>query len=178
VKAVEGAIAQVDEIEREKLWLLDNSIRRFAHPALDPHFPDWWHKAKENKEARHLVLRLIHLGRQQGGLDIVRTVAFDQETDELSQLIAARALIAIGPSGDKVRYAQHLLAHYADCRARSFFRLSTSSFPITSRSTSSLRLSTPSGSPMPMAMCRSCRSDPTCPRACMRRPIWRNFWSM
>jgi hypothetical protein len=114
VKAVEGAIAQVDEIEREKLWFLDNSIRRFAHPALDPHFPDWWNKAKENKEARHLVLRLIHLGRQQGGLDIVRTVAFDQETDELSQLIAARALIAIGPSDDKVRYAQHLLAHYAD----------------------------------------------------------------
>jgi hypothetical protein len=81
---------------------------------VDPHIPGWWDKAKNSEEARHLVLRLINVGRQQGGLDVVRTVAFDSEADEISRLIAARALIALGTSDDQMRYAQHLLAHQAD----------------------------------------------------------------
>lgn len=113
VKAFEGAIAQVGEIDPQKLWFLDEPIRRFAHPALNSFFPDWWNKAK-HEEARHLLLRLIHLGRQQGGLEIVRTVAFDENSDEISQLIAVRALIALGTPADRARYAEHLLAHYTD----------------------------------------------------------------
>ncbi len=112
VKAFAGAIEQIDTMDPQKLWFIDDPLRRFADPALDPHFSDWWTKAKGSEEARHLVLRLIRLGGQRGGLDIVRTVAFDQETDEISQLIAARALIEIGTPDDRLRYTQHVLANY------------------------------------------------------------------
>jgi hypothetical protein len=114
VKAFDGAIGQVEGIDTQKLWFMDDNLRRLAHPALDPHFPQWWEKAKNHKEGRHLVLRLIRVGRQHGGLEIARSVAFDQSADEISQLIAARALIDIGTTDDEARYAQHVLAHYAD----------------------------------------------------------------
>ena len=114
VKAFDAAIEQVDAIDPQKFWFIEEPLRRFAHPALNPHFPDWWAKAKDNEEAQHLVLRLIHIGRQHGGIEIVRTVAFDHGADEISQLIAARALIGLGTPDDQARYAQHLLANYGD----------------------------------------------------------------
>ena len=42
VKAFNAALDQLATIDRQKLWFIENSLRRFADPALDPHFVDWW----------------------------------------------------------------------------------------------------------------------------------------
>nr|WP_281124947.1 hypothetical protein [Sphingomonas sp. AR_OL41] len=108
-KAFTAALAQVDDIDHEKLWFADEGLRRFAAPELDAHFADWWAQAGDSVEAQHLVLRLIWVGRQQGGLPIVGAVAFDPTADELTQLLAGRALTRIGNLDDLRRYARHVV---------------------------------------------------------------------
>ncbi len=109
VRAFGAALAQVETIDREKLWFLDDSLRRFADPALDPHIPDWWAKASGNEEAQHLILRLIWHGKQRGGIDIARTAAFDGTADEITQLLGVRALVALGDSADQERLARYII---------------------------------------------------------------------
>ena len=60
------------------------------------------------------MLRLIHLGRQKGGLRVVRSVALDRACDEISQIIALRALVTLGSSRDRARLARHLKLHHRD----------------------------------------------------------------
>lgn len=113
VKAFGATLAQIASVDPNRLWFMDESLKRFADPALDPHIADWWTKARDGEEARHLVLRLIHLGRQRGGLEVARSVSFDMSHDEISQLIAARALIGIGAEDDRTEYAQYVLTNHA-----------------------------------------------------------------
>ncbi len=107
IRAFSAALAQVETIDREKLWFLDDSLRRFADPALDPHFPEWWQSAG-NEEAQHLILRLIWHGKQRGGLDIARTAAFDRSADEITQLLGVRALVALGEPEDLERLSRYI----------------------------------------------------------------------
>lgn len=109
VRAFGAALAQIETIDREKLWFLDDSLRRFADPALDPHFPDWWVQASGNKEAQHLILRLIWHGKQRGGIDIARTAAFDGTDNEITQLLGVRALVALGDSADQERLTRYII---------------------------------------------------------------------
>ncbi len=115
-KAFEAAIEQVNTINKQRLWFIEEPLRRFAHPGLDPFLPGWWDKARDNEEARHLVLRLIHLGRQTGGLDIARAVAVDRTVDDISQLLAGRALVALGIDADRASYAAHILTHHTELK--------------------------------------------------------------
>jgi hypothetical protein len=108
IRAFSAALAQVENIDREKLWFLDDSLRRFADPALDPHFPEWWRQSAGNEEAQHLILRLIWHGKQRGGLDIARTAAFDRSADQITQLLGARALIALGNPDDQDRLSSYI----------------------------------------------------------------------
>lgn len=109
VRAFGAALSQVETIDREKLWFLDDSLRRFADPALDSHFPDWWEQASGNEEAQHLILRLIWHGKQRGGIDIARTAAFDGTADEITQLLGVRALFALGDPADQERLARYII---------------------------------------------------------------------
>lgn len=109
VRTFGAALAQIETIDREKLWLLDDSLRRFADPALDPHFPDWWAQASGNEEAQYLILRLIWHGKQRGGIDIARTAAFDGTADEITQLLGVRALVALGDSADQERLKRYII---------------------------------------------------------------------
>lgn len=109
VRAFGAALAQVETIDREKLWFLDNSLRRFADPALDPHFPEWWKESAGNEEAQHLILRLIWHGKQRGGLDIARAAAVDGTADEITQLLGVRVLVALGDPADRERLSRYIL---------------------------------------------------------------------
>jgi len=109
VRTFGAALAQIETIDREKLWFLDDSLRRFADPALDPHFPDWWVQASGIEEAQHLILRLIWHGKQRGGIDIARTAAFDGTADEITQLLGVRALVALGDTADQERLMRYII---------------------------------------------------------------------
>ena len=109
VRAFGAALTQVETIDREKLWFLDDSLRRFADPALDPHLPEWWKQASGNEEAQHLILRLIWHGKQRGGSDIARTATFDGAADEITQLLGVRALVALGDPADRQRLARYII---------------------------------------------------------------------
>lgn len=111
IKAFDASLLHVDDTDHEKLWFSDDGIRRFAGAELDAHIEDWWTRAGDRVEAQHLVLRLIRIGQQGGGLPIARTVAFDQSADELTQLLAGRALARIGDVDDMRRYARHIVEH-------------------------------------------------------------------
>ena len=111
VKAFAAALSQVADTDHEKMWFSDDGIRRFADTELDAHIEEWWARAGEVVEAQHLVLRLIRIGRQRGGLGIVRNAAFDRSADELTQLLAGRALARIGDANDMLRYAAHIVTH-------------------------------------------------------------------
>lgn len=129
VKALDAALGQLATIDRQKLWFIEDSLRRFADPALNPHFADWWLKAGSDEEARHIVLRLIHVGRQAGGLETVRAVAFDQSADEISQLLAGRGLIAIGDDEDRRRYARYVVSEHAGLRRSIILETLSELFP-------------------------------------------------
>jgi hypothetical protein len=119
VRAFGAALAQVETIDREKLWFLDDSLRRFADPALDPHFPEWWEQASGIEEAQHLILRLIWHGKQSGGIDIARAAAFDSTADEVTQLLGVRALVVVGEPADQERLARYIIDN-ANTLPRSF----------------------------------------------------------
>lgn len=111
VKAIEGALQDVEHIDRRNVWLWQDSVRRLAHPAFDPLIPTWWTRYGNSRDARHLLLRLIWLGKQVGGLDIVRAHALDTATDPTSQLLAGRALLAVGTATDTAAYADYIVDH-------------------------------------------------------------------
>ncbi|WP_215766401.1 hypothetical protein [Gluconobacter cerinus] len=81
------------------------------------------------KEARHIVLQLIQVGRQVGGLETVRAVAFDQSADEISQLLAGRGLIAIGGDEDRRRYARYVVREHAGLRRSIILETLSELFP-------------------------------------------------
>ncbi len=130
ITAFDAALDQLATIDRQKLWFLEDSLRRFADPALDSHFADWWSKAGSDEEARHIVLRLIHVGRQAGGLETVRAVAFDQSADEISQLLAGRGLMAIGDDEDRRRYARYVIREHGVLRRSIVLETLSELFPI------------------------------------------------
>ncbi|WP_186038912.1 hypothetical protein, partial [Burkholderia gladioli] len=66
-----------------------------------------------NEEARHLVLGLILHGKQRGGLEIARATAFDDSTDDITQLLGMRALVALGDTGDQERLARYIADNVA-----------------------------------------------------------------
>lgn len=109
VRAFGAALAQVETIDREKLWFLDDSLRRFADSALDPHFPEWWVQSAGNEEAQHLILRLIWHGKQRGGLNVARGAAFDGAADEITRLLGVRALVTLGDPDDQERLSRYIL---------------------------------------------------------------------
>lgn len=113
IRAFGAALAQLETIDNQKLWFIEDSLARFADPALDPHFPDWWQRAVGNEEARHLILRLIWHGKQRGGLEIARAAAFDDSTDDITQLLGVRALVALGDTGDQERLARYIADNVA-----------------------------------------------------------------
>ncbi len=108
-KAIEGALQDGEHVDRRNVWLEQDSVRRLAHPAFDPLIPAWWTRYGGGRDARHLLLRLIWLGKQAGGLDIARTQAFDTATDTTSQLLAGRALLAVGTAADAITYADYIV---------------------------------------------------------------------
>ena len=110
IKAFTTVLGQLTGIDRDKLFWIDAPLRRFADPALDAHVADWWAQAGADAEARHLVLRLIRLGKLPAGLAIVRDAAFDRQTDDLTQLLACHLLIELGNDDDKARLAAYVLA--------------------------------------------------------------------
>ena len=111
IKAFTAVIAQIGDIDREKMWFMDRNLKRFADPALDAHIEAWWRQAAEDAEAQHLVLRLARLGKYRAGLVIARTTAVDRDKDETTQLLAARLIIELGDDVDKRRLAEHIMAH-------------------------------------------------------------------
>ena len=113
IRAFGAALAQLETIDNQKLWFIEDSLKRFADPALDPHFPDWWQRAAGNEEARHLILRLIWHGKQRGGLEIARAAAFNDSTDDITQLLGVRALVALGDTGDQERLARYIAGNVA-----------------------------------------------------------------
>ncbi|RWK68271.1 MAG: hypothetical protein EOR54_14620 [Mesorhizobium sp.] len=118
VKAIEAALRDADQIDRRDFWQTHDALRRLADPALDILIPEWWRKFAGNREARHLLLRLIWLGKQKGGLEIAREAAFDSTIDDVSQLLAGRSLLAIGTPSDASAYAVHITAEPAKlCRS-------------------------------------------------------------
>ena len=114
VKAFAAALAQVETIDPQKLWFGEQGLRRFADPGLDDHIAGWWEIAKGDEEARHLLLRLVDFGGQKGGLPVVRQVAYDRSTDEITQLLAGRALLKLGEKADRTAYARHVTEHGSD----------------------------------------------------------------
>jgi hypothetical protein len=114
VKAFAAALAQVKTIDPQKLWFGEQGLRRFADPGLDDHIAVWWEIAKGDEEARHLLLRLIDFGGQKGGLPVVRQVAHDRSTDEITQLLAGRALLKLGEKADRTAYARYIAEHGSD----------------------------------------------------------------
>lgn len=116
IKAFTAVLEQIGDIDREKMWFMDRSLKRFADPALDSHLEAWWRQAGEDAEAQHLVLRLARLGKYRGSLAIARTIAVDRDSDEITQLLAARLIIELGEEDDKRRLAEHVLAHRAALR--------------------------------------------------------------
>ncbi|MDG2532571.1 hypothetical protein P6144_02835 [Sphingomonas sp. HITSZ_GF] len=116
IKAFTIILDRVAAIDKEKLWFMDRNLRRFADPALDAEIASWWKQAGDDTEAQHLVLRLASFGRYPAGVVLARTVAFDHNGDEITQLLAARLIIELGNDTDKNRLAQHVIAHAGDLR--------------------------------------------------------------
>ena len=113
IRAFGAALAALETVDREKLWFVEDSLRRFADPALDPYFNEWWTQAAGLEEAQHLILRLIWHGRQVGGLEVARTAAFDADADEITQLLGVRALLALAEAADRDRLASYISDHAA-----------------------------------------------------------------
>lgn len=113
IKALTVVLGQVGDMDKQKLWFIDRSLRRFADPALDGHVADWWKQAGSDTEAQHLILRLARHGKLAAGLAIAKSVAFDRNADEITQLLASRLLIEMGSADDKTGFAAHVIAHGA-----------------------------------------------------------------
>jgi len=114
IKVFAVVLDQIAAIDKEKMWFMDRSLRRFADPALDAELAGWWQLAGDDTEARHLVLRLASFGKYPTGLALAGTVAFDRAADEITQLLAARLIIEAGTDADKSRLAQHVIRNGGD----------------------------------------------------------------
>lgn len=115
IKAFTAVLGQVAEMDKQKLWFIDRSLRRFADPALDAHVAEWWALAAANTdtESQHLLLRLIRCGKLPAGLTIARSIAVDMGAEEITQLLACRVLIEIGNADDKAQLAAFVIANGA-----------------------------------------------------------------
>lgn len=109
VKAFTATLDQIASIDKDKLWFIERSLRRFADSALDAHVAGWWAQAGKDTEAQHLILRLARLGKLPAGLEIARTAALDPSADEITQLLGCRLIIEMGSVEDKARLAQHVI---------------------------------------------------------------------
>lgn len=112
VKAIEASL-RVQVGRNHWYHFGDDLFRRLADTALDPMLAPWWDEFSHKKEARHLILRLIWLGRQKDGLPIARRAAFDETLDDVSLALAAFALVAIGTDEDRRKLADHISTHAA-----------------------------------------------------------------
>lgn len=115
-KVFKAVIDQIGGIDKEKLWFMDRSLRRFADPALDSEIAGWWQHAGDDADARHLILKLAQFGRYPAGVKLARSEAFDRAADEITQLLACRLIIELGDAADKKRLAQHVITHAGDLR--------------------------------------------------------------
>ncbi|MBZ6380092.1 MULTISPECIES: hypothetical protein [Pacificimonas] len=111
VRAIEASIALAGHHDPWHLFG-DDLFRRLADPTFDPLIPEWWGRFAKSRHARHLLLRLIRLGRQQGGLDIARQVAFEDSVDDISQILAGMILVEMGTDEDKRRLADYILTDF------------------------------------------------------------------
>lgn len=113
VKAFTAVLDQVAQMDSQKLWFIDGSLKRFADPAFDAHVSGWWSQAGADTEAQHLLLRLVRLGKLPAGLGIARSVAFDMTADEITQLLGVRLIVKLGDAADKARLAGHVITNGA-----------------------------------------------------------------
>lgn len=108
IRAIEASLA--DRSSHDPWFVVgEDMFRRLLDPAFDPLIPVWWDRFAGNRDARHLLLRLIWLGRQSGGRTIAARAAFDGTLDATSQALAGFALIEVGDDDERRRLADHVV---------------------------------------------------------------------
>jgi len=71
-------------------------IHRFASPALEYDIKQIWHDGIENPEVRETLLRIIETGHIKACADIAHEVLYNPNSSTTEQVIATRALVALG----------------------------------------------------------------------------------
>ncbi|HEY8128657.1 MAG TPA: hypothetical protein VIF39_08090 [Hyphomicrobium sp.] len=104
-------VALTNVIERlaaddERLRLLDHDcVKRFAHPDLGNTIRTLWSQHRAQTEARHLLLKLIWLGKLESCADLAEA-AFEAYTNRYTRILAGRAWAMVGDEAPKRRYAK------------------------------------------------------------------------
>jgi len=89
-------------------FLDPDSLSRFAKPDIVGTVRALWPAHHQNAEIRHLLLRLIWLGKLCDCADLAIGAAFGQYGDDYTDIIAGRALLATADDGNKRRYLERI----------------------------------------------------------------------
>jgi len=108
LRLVERALEAVREPDHALPWFTQGYLRRVADRSLEPLVEGWWQRYGEETDPRHLILQIIEMARLTTGLEIAQDAAFDATLDDRSQILGARALLALGSDQDTEAYVRHV----------------------------------------------------------------------
>jgi len=110
IRLVEAVLQAGKSPDQRLAWYSRDFIRRLAGPDFDPMITVWWERYSADEDSRHLLLELIGSGKLACGREAARAIAYDITTDEVSQVLASRALLQVDGEREGAAYADFIIA--------------------------------------------------------------------
>jgi hypothetical protein len=95
-------------------YVPEETLRRFSTAEWGPTVRTLWSEFNAIASCRTLLLRIIGLGVLKDCADLAEAAVFGSYSDDMTQILGGRALVAIGDALSLERYAAHIRDHAAE----------------------------------------------------------------
>ncbi|MDP9089327.1 MAG: hypothetical protein M3O26_11400 [Pseudomonadota bacterium] len=95
-------------------YVPEETLRRFSTAELGPAVRELWGEFNAIATCRTLLLRIIGLGVLRDCADLAAAAVFGSYSDDMTQILGGRALVAMGDPSSLERYGAHIRDHAAE----------------------------------------------------------------